>query len=36
VPRDGNVEEWRVRIEKRMNDLADEADRDFDALWNER
>jgi len=26
VPRDGNVEEWRVKIEKAMNDLADEAE----------
>jgi hypothetical protein len=33
VPRDGDVEEWRLRIEERMNALADEAERDFDALW---
>ena len=33
VPRDGNVEEWRSRIERAMNDLAEEAERDFDALW---
>ena len=26
VPRDGDVEEWRVEIERRMNALADEAD----------
>jgi hypothetical protein len=26
VPRDGDVEEWRVKIEKAMNDLADEAE----------
>ena len=26
VPRDANVEEWRVEIERRMNALADEAD----------
>jgi lysophospholipid acyltransferase (LPLAT)-like uncharacterized protein len=35
VPRDGDVEEWRLKIEKNMNDLADEAERDFDSLWNE-
>ena len=35
VPRDGDVEEWRLKIEKEMNDLADEAERDFDALWSE-
>lgn len=26
VPRDGDVEEWRLIIEKEMNDLADEAE----------
>ncbi len=26
VPRDGDVEEWRLKIEKQMNDLADEAE----------
>lgn len=26
VPRDGDVEEWRVKIEKEMNDLAEEAE----------
>ena len=36
VPRDGNVEEWRLRIEERMNSLAVEAERDFEALWKER
>lgn len=37
VPREGDMEEWRVRVEERMNALADEAERDFDALWkNER
>jgi lysophospholipid acyltransferase (LPLAT)-like uncharacterized protein len=30
VPRDGNVEEWRGRVERAMNDLADEAERTFD------
>ena len=33
VPRDGDVEEWRTTIETAMNDLADEAERDFDTLW---
>ncbi|MGZ4808767.1 MAG: hypothetical protein ACXV7D_05500 [Thermoanaerobaculia bacterium] len=33
VPRDGDVEEWRGRVERAMNDLADEAERDFDELW---
>ena len=28
VPRDGDVEEWRLKIEKEMNDLAEEAERD--------
>jgi lysophospholipid acyltransferase (LPLAT)-like uncharacterized protein len=27
VPRDGNVEEWRQRVERVMNDLADEAEK---------
>ena len=35
VPRDGDVEEWRVRVEKVMNDLADEVERDFEQLWEE-
>jgi lysophospholipid acyltransferase (LPLAT)-like uncharacterized protein len=26
VPRDGDVEEWRLKIEKQMNELADEAE----------
>ncbi|HVR39144.1 MAG TPA: lysophospholipid acyltransferase family protein [Thermoanaerobaculia bacterium] len=33
VPRDGNVEEWRLKIEQAMNALAEEAERDFDILW---
>lgn len=33
VPRHGNVEEWRLEIERQMNALAEEAERDFDALW---
>ena len=35
VPRDGDVEEWRVRVERAMNDLADEAENNFDELWRE-
>ena len=27
VPRDGDVEEWRARVEVAMNELADEAER---------
>ena len=27
VPRDGNVEEWRLKVEGAMNALADEAER---------
>jgi hypothetical protein len=27
VPRDGDVEEWRVTVEKTMNALAEEAER---------
>jgi lysophospholipid acyltransferase (LPLAT)-like uncharacterized protein len=27
VPRDGDVEEWRLRVERTLNDLADEAER---------
>jgi hypothetical protein len=26
VPRDGNVEEWRLRVEREMNELAEEAE----------
>jgi len=26
VPRDGDVEEWRLRVERAMNELADEAE----------
>jgi lysophospholipid acyltransferase (LPLAT)-like uncharacterized protein len=35
VPRDGDVEEWRLKIEKEMNELAGEAEENFDALWAE-
>ena len=33
VPRDGDVEEWRLKIENVLNALAEETERDFDALW---
>ena len=33
VPRDGDVEQWRVRVEQEMNQLADRAEREFDELW---
>jgi len=33
VPRHGDVEEWRGRVETEMNRLADLAERSFDALW---
>jgi lysophospholipid acyltransferase (LPLAT)-like uncharacterized protein len=33
VPRDGDVEEWRGRVETEMNRLADRAEGSFDALW---
>ena len=33
VPRDGNEEEWRAKIEQALNDLANEAERDLDQLW---
>jgi len=36
VPRDGDVEEWRVRVEVAMNALSDQADRDFEQLWREK
>jgi lysophospholipid acyltransferase (LPLAT)-like uncharacterized protein len=35
VPRDGDAEEWRGRVEHAMNELAEQAERDFDALWAE-
>ena len=33
VPRDADVEEWRERVEQRMNALADEAEQQFEKLW---
>lgn len=34
IPRDGNVEQWRQRVEDAMNALADEAEANFDELWS--
>ncbi len=36
VPRDGDADEWRERVEQAMNDLADEAENEFENLWKER
>ena len=36
VPRDGDAEEWRGRVEVAMNELADRAENAFDALWRGR
>ncbi len=33
VPRDGDVEQWRLEIERQMNALVDEAETNFDELW---
>ena len=35
VPRDGDVEEWRHRVEATLNALANEAEGQFDSLWKE-
>ena len=35
VPRRGNVEEWRGRIENVLNELAANAEEQFDDLWKE-
>jgi lysophospholipid acyltransferase (LPLAT)-like uncharacterized protein len=36
VPRGGDMEEWRGKLEASMNALAEEAERDFEALWKSR
>lgn len=36
VPRDGDVETWRLRIEDALNRLTAEAETDLDTLWKER
>lgn len=33
VPRDGDVEEWRLTVENALNALADEAESNFETLW---
>lgn len=35
VPRDGDVEEWRGRVERAMNALADRVEGEFESLWQE-
>ena len=35
VPRDGDVEEWRIKVEQAMNELSERAIRDFQTLWQE-
>jgi lysophospholipid acyltransferase (LPLAT)-like uncharacterized protein len=35
VPRDADVEEWRGRVEAAMNALSDQAENEFDVLWEE-
>lgn len=36
VPRDGDAEEWRLKLETTLNELSDRAERDFDRLWREQ
>ena len=33
IPRDGDVEEWRLVVERTLDDLAAEAENHFDELW---
>jgi lysophospholipid acyltransferase (LPLAT)-like uncharacterized protein len=33
VPRDGDVEEWRARVEDALNELERETQERFDELW---
>ena len=33
VPRDGDVEEWRLRVESALNALERQAEVNFDQLW---
>jgi hypothetical protein len=35
IPRDGDVETWRLRVEQDLNRLAEEAETDFEKLWKE-
>ena len=34
VPRDGDLEEWRQRVEDALNVLAGEAEQNFENLWS--
>lgn len=36
VPREGDVEEWRLIVERAMNELADRAENDFENCWREQ
>jgi lysophospholipid acyltransferase (LPLAT)-like uncharacterized protein len=36
VPRRGDVEEWRGRVERVLNDLAATAEEQFELLWKEK
>ena len=36
VPRRGDVEEWRAKVEAVLNDLAALAENEFDHLWEEK
>jgi lysophospholipid acyltransferase (LPLAT)-like uncharacterized protein len=36
VPRDGDLEEWRQRVEDALNVLAGEAEQNFENLWSNR
>jgi lysophospholipid acyltransferase (LPLAT)-like uncharacterized protein len=33
IPRDGDAESWRARVEQELNALADEAEQNLDELW---
>lgn len=33
IPRDGDVQSWRARVEHELNTLADEAEQNLDRLW---
>ena len=35
IPRDGDVEEWRGRVETVLNELAARAEGHLDNLWKE-
>jgi lysophospholipid acyltransferase (LPLAT)-like uncharacterized protein len=34
VPRDGDLEEWRQRVEDALNVLAGETEQNFENLWS--